>query len=292
VFLGLTGVGFGCEDSKIGSGSGSTDDPSNTDPNDSSDTDPNDTNDPNDTDDPNNTDDPNSTEDEEIFEMNCASCVGTGSSLDNMACAIDLCDDQYVLGNEITTETPMVTTNTVGCDLEDTYEAVDRFGDESNDLESKLNGSYALLGTGPVLDDLLHGVACSQENAGADPFAPNEINPDTNLPIERHDTVDWTLSLKAPKDAKSFRFKYVFFSSEYDDMVSLLRRKARRPVLPQLSTTRNAAIPNATMILCAVRIKQATSDANKENAIAISPLTPHFLTVAGIPMVLNGPKIP
>ncbi|MDJ0763894.1 MAG: hypothetical protein QNJ97_13015 [Myxococcota bacterium] len=155
----------------------------------------------------------------EILDMDCSECPGVGSSLDQMICAIDVCDADVVIETQYTTLTPMTQTDTVGCELEDTYESVHHFGTSSNDLAPKVNDAYALMGTGPVLNDPDHGTACSGESAGIDPFAPDETG-DNGVPIERWDVVDWSITMKAPDNAKSFQFKYVFFSTEYDDMVS------------------------------------------------------------------------
>ncbi|MCP4675449.1 MAG: hypothetical protein GY854_08080, partial [Deltaproteobacteria bacterium] len=82
------------------------------------------------------------------IEMNCSQCESIGNSLENMLCALDICDDSvvveydYTSPQEFETEFPPIYT------IEDTYEAVARFGDQDNDLEPKLNGAYALMSTG------------------------------------------------------------------------------------------------------------------------------------------------
>lgn len=172
-----------------------------------------------DDDDDNNDDDDDTDTEDEILEMDCSNCPAVGGTLDQMVCAIDLCDPGVVLENNYATLTPMVQTDTVGCVLEDTYEAVNRFGSSGNDLAPKVNQSYAMMGTGPVLDEPNHGIACSEETAGPDPFAPDETG-DEGVPVTRWDVVDWKLKIQAPEKAKSFQFKYVFFSTEFDDMVS------------------------------------------------------------------------
>ncbi len=118
-----------------------------------------------------------------------------------MLCAIDMCDPATVLGQDYSSPTSST--------LAGTAEAVAHFGDSSNDLDPLLNGSYALMATGPAT-----GTSHSQDMGGGtmpDPFTSDGDN--------MHNTYEWTLNLKAPADAHGFQVHYVFLSVEYDEWV-------------------------------------------------------------------------
>lgn len=168
------------------------------------------------------TDTETDTEDE-IISMDCSSCVEVGSSLDNMLCAIDICDSQYVHANTYTSPRTLVGP-TGGCSIEDTYEAISHYGLVSNELAPKLNDSYALMSTG-LAEPSSNNTACWVYEAGvyvSDPFT-NDLCYDADVgkhdcPI--YDAMKWKITLTAPDDARSFRFKYVFFSAEFDEYIS------------------------------------------------------------------------
>ena len=148
--------------------------------------------------------------------MDCSSCPAVGPSLDNMACAVDLCDTDVVIDNSYDSpgEFDTDTDTNWGCVLEDTYEAVARFGIDENHLEPKLNGSYTLMASGPATGTA-HSTWCDGMSGSlADPWSSDGCY--------IHDVMEWKLKLKAPDNAKSFRFKYVFFSEEYDEYISSL----------------------------------------------------------------------
>ncbi|HUT79421.1 MAG TPA: hypothetical protein VM285_17115, partial [Polyangia bacterium] len=142
----------------------------------------------------------------EAIVLDCSDCPGVGGDLQHMACAIDLCDPDVLLGQTLTTPCEFI-----GCALEDTYEAVARFGDDGNDLAPRLGDSYALLATGAATGTI-HTSNCDPDCQANDPWA---LNQDTKA----FDVVEWRLVLKAPDEAVAFRFRYVFFSEEYDDYV-------------------------------------------------------------------------
>jgi hypothetical protein len=132
----------------------------------------------------------------------CGSCASTGTSLDNLRCAIDLCDDSVFVTQHYSSPTSAGTAGT--------YEAVSHFGNAANDLTSHRNGSYALMATGPAT-----GTEHSEDMGGSsstDPFS-------ANISQQIFDVMEWSLTLKAPSDATGFRFDYVFMSVEYDEYV-------------------------------------------------------------------------
>ncbi len=141
----------------------------------------------------------------EAIPMDCSNCPGAGSTLQNMVCAVDLCDESAVIDQSYTTPC-----NLTGCTLEDTYEAVPQFGDAGNDLAPRLGDSYALMASG-VATGTDHTTACASGCSADDPWDPT---------YQTNDVVEWRLILKAPDEAKAFRFKYVFFSEEYDEWIS------------------------------------------------------------------------
>ncbi len=130
------------------------------------------------------------------------SCNGTGSSLEAMACALDLCDSSVLLG--------MTYTSPTGSTTAGTFAAVSQFGDTSNGLKPRVGNSYALVASGPAT-----GTSHSQDvggSAGKDPYSTGK-NDDV------HNAMEWRLHLKAPAGANGLRLRHVFFSEEYDDYV-------------------------------------------------------------------------
>ncbi|MCP4606525.1 MAG: hypothetical protein GY847_39455, partial [Proteobacteria bacterium] len=72
-----------------------------------------------------------------------------------------------------------------------------------------------------------------------DPFSDDTCEmymPEEKCPI--FDQMKWRIVLRAPDDAKSFRFKYVFFSAEYDDYISAENNDKFYAVL-EAESTRN-----------------------------------------------------
>ncbi len=156
--------------------------------------------------------------DTDLLLMDCSDCDNTGSSLENMACAFDVCkvDGTSVLvEQEYTTATPF---NPDTCVLEDSYEAVERFGDPSNELTPQKYGSYALMATG-FAEGTVHDQSCCNSGNPVGPCGEvsDPFSSDTGFMF---DVVEWRMKLTTPPGAKAFRFKYVFFSAEYDDFVS------------------------------------------------------------------------
>ena len=142
-----------------------------------------------------------------VIVMDCSDCPAVGGTLDNMLCAFDLCDTDIVIQNEYVDVTPF---DAILYSVEDSYQAVERFGSTTNDLAPMLNGSYALMATGPAVGTV-HSRACSSTSV------PDLWSDD---PYMTWDVVEWRLTLTAPEEALGFRFKYVFFSEEYDDYIS------------------------------------------------------------------------
>jgi hypothetical protein len=134
----------------------------------------------------------------------CDGCVSTGSGLENMLCAFDICDPETFVDQGYASPT--------GSTVAGTYAAVSRFGSQTNGLAPKLNDSYALVASGPAT-----GTEHTQDMGGG--TAPDPWANDEYADAETHDNMEWTLSLKAPSEAHGFGFKYVFFSEEYDDFI-------------------------------------------------------------------------
>lgn len=154
------------------------------------------------------TDSDSATNDEDAFQpipMDCSECPSVGGELLNLLCAIDLCDLEYVLDMEY--GSPQVPAD----QLPPTRQAVKRFGWNGNKLAPRMNGSYALMATGPA-EGTFHSQDLGSLGPLADPFSDDQL---ANV----YDTVEWRLTLRAPDLARAFRFKYVFFSAEYDDYI-------------------------------------------------------------------------
>lgn len=193
------------DDGGIGQGDDSSDDD---DDNDNDDNDDDDNNDDNDNDDNTGDDDDDSDTDTDTVEEGPmipeCDCADIGPSLDNMACAVDLC-----YGDDVILDQTYVSPTIAAASLDATREAVAHFGDTSNDLAPLLNESYTIMATGTAnanthSDDLAASAAASDPITGAN---------------EAYDTVEWMLRLKAPEGAGGFQIHYVFFSEEYDEYV-------------------------------------------------------------------------
>lgn len=144
------------------------------------------------------------TQEDGPIEPDCSGCPAVGELIENMRCAIDLCDDATVVENEYGSPGGAVT--------DQTYVAVHRFGSQNNGLEPLYNGSYALMGTGRVLNTDDHMVDLSLgKNGQTDPFGKGD-----GLIF---DVMEWRMRLRAPATAAGFQVHYVFFSAEYDDYI-------------------------------------------------------------------------
>ncbi len=151
------------------------------------------------------------TPDAGIIELSCKNCPAVGNTLENLLCAIDLCDDEVVLSQEYTS---LTYPNRAGI----TRAAVERFGNANNDLKPLMNNSYALMATGkargkehnlglhPLLEMFPKGIK--------DPYATGEA-----ADYKTYDIMEWRINLKAPDNAHGFRIHYVFFSVEYDEYI-------------------------------------------------------------------------
>ena len=142
----------------------------------------------------------------DAISMDCSNCPAVGGQLSHLLCAVDLCDPDVVLG--MSYGSPATFTE---CSLEDTYEAVPRFGDATNDLAPRLGSSYALMATG-LAEGQNHDTFCSESID----VLEDEYDP-TGFGI--FDAVEWRLELRAPDEARGFRFDYVFFSAEFDEYI-------------------------------------------------------------------------
>jgi hypothetical protein len=157
----------------------------------------------------------------DIIAMDCSDCPAVGKGLANLRCALDLCDPSYVLNGdgEYVAVTDYRSEMDQTCTVDDTREAIARFGDPDNDLAPLLNGSYAIMATGDW-DAYPHSTSCSpvaEEDIGADSY---ETDDNSKLQDTIYDAVEWRLQLRAPPDAKSFSFDYVFFSTAYDEAIT------------------------------------------------------------------------
>ncbi|MCP4676175.1 MAG: hypothetical protein GY854_11840 [Deltaproteobacteria bacterium] len=127
--------------------------------------------------------------------VDCGACIGVGGSLDNMACAVELCDQNVLQGQ--TYESPSGNNN-----LEVSYEAVSQFGTSAH-LAPRAGDSYAIMATGTA-----EGTAHSSTLSGSSLTCTTEC-----------DAVEWALTLEAPAAARGFSFDFVFLSVEYDEFV-------------------------------------------------------------------------
>jgi hypothetical protein len=153
-----------------------------------------------------------------------------GNTLDNMACAIDLCDTDVLTGQEYTSPTNAKT--------QGTYAAVEHFGDPGNDLEPLYNGSYALMASGTATGTN-HSVGMGGTGQ-IDPFGKTPAGkPDTTT--KTFDVMEWRLHLKAPAGAHGFQILYVFFSEEYDVFIEAPSTNGGKRTVINFTECRNPA---------------------------------------------------
>jgi hypothetical protein len=129
----------------------------------------------------------------------CSSCSGSG--LDALRCAVDLCDSKVFLGQSYTSPT--------GSPTQGTWAAVAHYGAPGNDLAPQLGKSYVVMASGPAL-----GTEHSKDLGGSgiqDPYSKSQT------PI--FNAMEWKLKLRAPADAHGFSVRYIYFSQEYDDYI-------------------------------------------------------------------------
>ncbi len=129
----------------------------------------------------------------------CA-CTASGSKLQQMSCALGVCDKAVVLGQSYSSPTGSTTTGTAAVSK--------HFGNKSNHLAPREGGSYVLMATGPA-----EGTSHSKNMGGTsmkDPFAGGS---------GVFNAMEWKLELKAPEGAQGFRLNHIFFSQEYDEYV-------------------------------------------------------------------------
>ena len=157
---------------------------------------------------------------DDIIAMDCSGCPAEGAEVSNLRCALDLCDPSYVLNGDgeykAVTDYRSLTMDAT-CTLDDTREAIARFGSDDNHLAPALNDSYAIMATGDW-DAQPHSTSCSplaEEDMGTDSYEEDDNKDGDRI----YDAVEWRLELRAPPDAKSFSFGYVFFSAEYDEWI-------------------------------------------------------------------------
>lgn len=135
-------------------------------------------------------------------ETSCDCQPVTGSSLEALACASELSCQSGVLKSQ-------KTSSSTGDSLGGALTAVTHFGSSGNDLQSKKNGAYTLVASGPATGTN-HSVDLSGGGAGTDPYSSSD---------SIYDVVEYEVVLQAPTNAQGFSIDYVFFSEEYDDYV-------------------------------------------------------------------------
>ncbi len=145
---------------------------------------------------------PTSSGDDVAILPSCSGCSGVGGELDNMRCAIELCDDELFLEQNYSSPSDSA--------VDGTFAAVRRFGSARNDLEPRHGDSYALMATGPAT-----GTDHSRELGGQSVLDPFAADADTDV----FDVMEWRLRLQAPPTANGFSIRYVYFSEEYDDYI-------------------------------------------------------------------------
>ena len=161
--------------------------------------------------------DSDSDSDGDLILPDCSQCPAVGDTLENLRCAVDLCDDDVFLGQQYGSPT---ITNQANIDI--SRAAVGHFGDPTNELTQlypETDGSYALMSSGyavpstpPDNYDHNQGLQGAFSPGIEDPWAPS-----TEYPA--YDVLNWAIDLKAPPNANGFQIHYVFFSVEYDEYV-------------------------------------------------------------------------
>lgn len=157
----------------------------------------------------------------ELVLPDCSSCWGVGEELENLRCAIDLCDDAVFVSQTYTS--PTITRDEK---LRRSRAAVERFGSDTNDLRPlypETAGSYVLMSTGyavPSVPPDAYDHNQSLSGTLLNPDGPSVPDPHAAAhEYPSYDVVEWSLILRAPDDAHGFQVHYVFFSVEYDEYV-------------------------------------------------------------------------
>ena len=133
----------------------------------------------------------------------------TGHTMEALLCAMEMCYPSQLVDSTLQSPT--------GDDFSGSWNAIDHYGDPTNDLAPKSGGSYVILSTGKVLslehqDDLFGG------DSKKDPWDGQQT--------QMHDAVELELKLIAPLGTTGFSFDMVLMSMEfkpagtsYDDKV-------------------------------------------------------------------------
>ncbi len=133
----------------------------------------------------------------------CTGCTAVGTDLENMRCAIELCDDEVLKNQSYISP--------CGSPTAESYAAIERFGNQNNDLEPLMKDSYALMSTGVAISDDRDTIL--GQNSYID------LHSKKAEPPSIFDVMQWKLRLKAPEGARGFQIHYIFFSIEYDEYV-------------------------------------------------------------------------
>jgi hypothetical protein len=120
-----------------------------------------------------------------------------------MLCAIDICDSDVVSTASLSAVNALD-----GCTLADMCMGMEHFGNNTNDLAPKLNDTYALMVAGDA-DAAPHSTPCSTAGV-SDPWGGTDII---------LDGIDFSITMTAPELAEAIRFKFVFFSVEYEEYI-------------------------------------------------------------------------
>ncbi len=123
-------------------------------------------------------------------------CVGSGS--DALACALDVCDPQALLG--VDTKSP------TGDELDGAFYAANQYGEPGNDLSAVEGASFLVVGSGDIT------AANHQSKLPGGSPAVDPYGTETDV---INDAVEVRFTLRAPDDAVGFSVDSLFLSLQY-----------------------------------------------------------------------------
>ena len=146
-----------------------------------------------------------------------------------MACALDICDPEWVISAEVYPIVPLQGDEyeddllQAECKLENMARAIAQFGDEDNDVQPKANGSYLFLANAPITlghwGDLNCSDCCDTRTEHMpDPWANQEI--EGRKKNARHDRVQ--NQAQGPRQRRWYQVQVRFH----------VRGLGRHPVVP------------------------------------------------------------
>ena len=147
----------------------------------------------------------------------------TGSTVDAVLCAMEICYPGYVTGSSITSPT--------GDGISGYWTAMNRWGSTINGLAPREGGSYAVLGSGRWNDTNHNAYPSGAFGGPPDPYSSSGE--------DMYDAVELKVTMRAPPGATGFTLDYIFLSAEYEEFIGSEFNDKFYIVLKAPQTTQN-----------------------------------------------------